>query len=73
MILTLSIAPISEAFHDVFADMASRVLEVKKGNGAVGAERVIKFIGTFMRFMIVEGVLSLLERLAFAELVLCSC
>ena len=44
-----------EAFQDVFIDMASRVLEVKKGNGAAGAERVVKFIGAFVKFMNEKG------------------
>jgi len=47
-----------EAFQDVFVDMASRVLEVKKGNGAAGVERVVKFIGTFVRFMNEKGLLG---------------
>src|SRR5260221_6344756 len=50
-----------ESFQDVFVDMASRVLEVKKGNGAGGVERVVKFIGTFVRFMNEKGLLGCLE------------
>ena len=54
-----------EEFQDVFVDMVSRVLEVKKGNGAAGAERVVKFIGTFVRFMNEKGLMSFLETPAF--------
>jgi condensin complex subunit 3 len=46
-----------EAFQDVFVDMVSRVLEVKKGNGAAGVERVVKFVGSFVTFMNEKGML----------------
>lgn len=57
------------AFQDVCLDMASRVLEVKKGNGAAGAERVVKFLGTFVRYMNEKGMLGFLVTLAYNDLV----
>jgi len=58
-----------EAFQDVFVDMASRVLEVKKGNGAAGAERVVKFTGTFVRFMNEKGLFGYRKGPLYANLI----
>lgn len=43
------------AFQDVFVNMVSRVLDVKKGAGAAGAERIVKYVGAFVRFMNEKG------------------
>lgn len=41
-------------FQDVFIDMLSRVLVVKKG--PVTADRTIKYVGAFMKYMNEKGV-----------------
>lgn len=41
------------AFEDVFVDMVSRVLSVKKG--AAQAERVVKFVGGYTKFINEKG------------------
>lgn len=41
------------AFEDVFVDMIGRVLSVKKG--AVQAERVVKFVGGYTKFINEKG------------------
>jgi len=38
-----------KAFQDVFIDMVNRVLIVKKG--PVGADRIVKYVGGFVKFM----------------------
>jgi condensin complex subunit 3 len=43
------------AFQDVFIEMVSRVLGVKKGAGTAGAERIVKYVGAFVRFMNEKG------------------
>lgn len=55
------------AFQDVCLDMVSRVLEVKKGNGATGTERVVKFLGTFVRYMNEKGMLAFSMTLAYPD------
>ena len=42
-----------KAFVDVFHDMMSRILGIKKGSA--NAERVVKFIGAYVRFIIEKG------------------
>ena len=46
-----------KAFGDAFIDMVNRVLVVKKGPAA--ADRVIKFIGAYIKFMNEKGVCNL--------------
>ena len=41
------------AFGDAFIDMITRVLVIKKG--PAGADRVVKFIGTYVKFMNEKG------------------
>ncbi|KII87912.1 hypothetical protein PLICRDRAFT_112070 [Plicaturopsis crispa FD-325 SS-3] len=43
-----------KAFGDAYLDMISRILPVKKGPAA--ADRVVKFIGAYMKFMNEKGV-----------------
>ena len=40
-------------FYDVFVDMTARVLAVKKG--CVAADRVIKFIGSYVQYTMQKG------------------
>ena len=42
-------------FYDVFVDMIARVLAVKKG--CVAADRVIKFVGSYVQFALQKGML----------------
>ncbi|KAF4618523.1 hypothetical protein D9613_009994 [Agrocybe pediades] len=42
-----------KAFQDVFLDMVSRVLVVKKG--PVTADRIVKYVGAFVKFMNEKG------------------
>jgi len=42
-----------KAFQDVFLDMISRVLVVKKG--PVTADRIVKYVGAFVKFMNEKG------------------
>jgi hypothetical protein len=41
------------AFEDVFVDMVSRVLSVKKG--AAQADRIVRFVGGFVKFVNEKG------------------
>jgi len=43
-----------KAFHDVVVDMVSRVLVVKKG--PANADRIVKYVGGFVKFMNEKGV-----------------
>jgi condensin complex subunit 3 len=45
-----------KAFGDAFIDMISRILVVKKGIAV--ADRVVKFIGTYIKFMTGKGAKS---------------
>lgn len=42
------------AFQDVFIDMINRVLVVKKG--PVNADRIVKYVGSYVKFMNEKGV-----------------
>ena len=42
-------------FGEVFLDMVRRVLGLKKGAGASGAERVVRFVGEFVKFVTERG------------------
>ena len=44
-------------FEDVFLDMVRRVLGVKKGAGAAVAERVVRFVGEFVKLVTERGAL----------------
>ena len=46
-------------FYDVFVDMTARVLPVKKG--CVAADRVIKFIGSYVQFTLQKGMFYYLD------------
>lgn len=43
-----------KAFQEVFMDMVSRVLLLKKG--PVNADRIVKYVGAFVKFMNEKGV-----------------
>ncbi|KAF8182055.1 nuclear condensing complex subunit [Pholiota molesta] len=43
-----------KAFQEVFMDMASRVLQLKKG--PANADRIVKYVGAFVKFMNEKGV-----------------
>lgn len=42
-----------KVFQDIFMDMVSRVLVVKKG--PVTADRIVKYVGAFVKFMNEKG------------------
>lgn len=45
-----------KAFNDVFMDMVNRVLPLKKG--IVQADKVVKFVGTFVKYTTDKGTLD---------------
>lgn len=48
-----------KVFQDVFMDMVSRVLVVKKG--PVTADRIVKYVGAFVKFMNEKGAWTALQ------------
>lgn len=50
-----------KAFGDVFVDMVNRVLVVKKGGGTGSADRVVKFVGAYVKFVNEKGARLLLR------------
>jgi len=47
------------SFGNAFMEMVSRVMVVKKGTGMQSAERVVKFIGAYVKFVNDKGAHSL--------------
>ena len=54
------------AFGDAFIDMITRVLVIKKGPAA--ADRVVRFIGTYVKFTNEKGACNFVLRLRFVKL-----
>lgn len=52
-----------KAFQDVFIDMVNRVLVVKKG--PANADRIVKYVGSYVKFMNEKGVLWFTLLLVF--------
>lgn len=61
------VKPIGErAFGDVFIDMISRVLPVKKGPAT--ADRIVKYVGAYIQFMNEKGTFISFELLIASSL-----
>ena len=53
-----------KAFQDVFIDMVNRVLVVKKG--PANADRIVKYVGSYVKFMNEKGVSRFTLLLVFS-------
>jgi condensin complex subunit 3 len=56
-----------KAFQDVFIDMVNRVLIVKKG--PANADRIVKYVGSYVKFMNEKGMFGFTPLLIFSSFV----